>query len=205
MVECEGVEARRKYADGIRRQIAALKSMTQEVLSFARGEESLLLRRVFLNVYVDELAEAARAEVGENGPELVFDAEYADAVRMDSGKISRALLNLVKNAKEALETPRSRAERTAPPRIVVRIRLDEATDQVVFEVEDNGPGIPAAIRATLFEPFVTVGKRHGTGLGLSIVKKIAEQHRGSVDVSSNDQGTVFRLAIPRSPEARPVE
>lgn len=205
MVECEGVEARRKYADGIRRQIAALKSMTQEVLSFARGEESLLLRRVFLNVYVEELAEAARAEVGESGPELVFDAHYTDAVRMDSGKISRALLNLVKNAKEALETARSRPGRTAPPRIVVRIRLEESVDQVVFEVEDNGPGIPAAIRATLFEPFVTVGKRHGTGLGLSIVKKIAEQHRGSVDVTSNEQGTVFRLAIPRCPEARPVE
>jgi signal transduction histidine kinase len=124
---------------------------------------------------------------------------------MDSGKISRALLNLIKNAKEALDASRTRTVRTEGARIVARIRLDESTDQVVFEVEDNGPGIPAAIRATLFEPFVTVGKRHGTGLGLSIVKKIAEQHRGSVDASSNDEGTVFRLAIPRSPAARPVE
>jgi signal transduction histidine kinase len=68
-------------------------------------------------------------------------------------------------------------------------------------VTDSGGGIPAAIRNRLFEPFVTAGKRHGTGLGLANVKKIVEEHEGSVQVRSSPRGTCFTVTLPRALEA----
>ena len=61
---------------------------------------------------------------------------------------------------------------------------------------DNGPGIPASVRSTLFDPFVTAGKSNGTGLGLTLARRIAEEHGGSVCLEeSNREGTEFTLSL----------
>ena len=65
-------------------------------------------------------------------------------------------------------------------------------------MSDNGSGIPASIRSTLFDPFVSSGKPNGTGLGLAIVSKIFHDHDGSVSVeSTSESGTVFLVRMPR--------
>jgi hypothetical protein len=64
---------------------------------------------------------------------------------------------------------------------------------------DNGPGIPASVRRTLFDPFVTAGKPTGTGLGLTLARRIAEEHGGSVClVESNPGRTVFTLSLTKN-------
>jgi len=107
-------------------------------------------------------------------------------VRADQGRLSRALINLVRNAVEAMEGMGN-----------VEIRVQAAGPMIQVEVADNGPGIPLAIRDRVFEPFVTAGKKGGTGLGLTIVKRIVEHHGGRVSFQTESGvGTRFILEVP---------
>jgi nitrogen-specific signal transduction histidine kinase len=68
-------------------------------------------------------------------------------------------------------------------------------DRAVLSIEDNGPGVPAALFETLFTPFVT-GRAQGTGLGLSFVRKTVEEHAGEVRYLSQSSGARFDLSFP---------
>jgi signal transduction histidine kinase len=107
----------------------------------------------------------------------------------DAKKMERALFNLVLNACEAAPD--------GTGAITVDIRSSD--DSFDVRIADNGPGIPAAIRESLFDPFVSSGKLNGTGLGLAIVSKIIHDHHGSVTVEeTSDTGTVFSIKLPRT-------
>jgi signal transduction histidine kinase len=111
----------------------------------------------------------------------------------DPKKLERAFFNLVLNACEA--TPDGEGK--------VTIDIQSRRDTFEVRVIDQGCGIPHAIRATVFDPFVSSGKPNGTGLGLAIVSKIVQDHGGSISLeSSSEEGTVMLVRLPRSP--RPV-
>jgi signal transduction histidine kinase/CheY-like chemotaxis protein len=139
--------------------------------------------------------------------EMVFDLDPAiDPIRIDPAQFEAAVLNLVVNARDAMEGSNRLA------RIEVRshnVRLDTASvadkgvppgDYVEISVSDIGSGIPADLLARIFEPFFTtkeVGK--GTGLGLSQVYGFTRSAGGYVDIQSEvGAGTTFRIRIPRS-------
>jgi signal transduction histidine kinase len=87
----------------------------------------------------------------------------------------------------------------------VKVHLTEVDERIDVTILDNGPGVPASIRRTLFEPFVTAGKSNGTGLGLTLARQIAEQHGGSVCLEeSNPGGTVFILSLTKNRQS-PLE
>jgi signal transduction histidine kinase len=69
-------------------------------------------------------------------------------------------------------------------------------EDVVFEVSDDGPGIPEELRSRLFVPFATGGKPGGTGLGLPIVKQFVTAHDGTINVDSSESGTRFVIRLP---------
>jgi hypothetical protein len=70
--------------------------------------------------------------------------------------------------------------------------------RVIFTIRDNGPGIPDVIQSTLFEPFVTHGKRGGTGLGMAIVLKIITTHKGVIRFdTAPGEGTCFYIDLPQ--------
>jgi CheY-like chemotaxis protein/anti-sigma regulatory factor (Ser/Thr protein kinase) len=102
------------------------------------------------------------------------------------------VVNLVTNAHHAL------LEREQPRYLTVTTRIEAGGEGVHLEVADNGPGIPADVRARIFEPFFTtkpVGK--GTGLGLSLCQNIIAYHGGTVEVSGEPgQGAVFAIKLP---------
>jgi signal transduction histidine kinase len=81
----------------------------------------------------------------------------------------------------------------------VKVDLTEVDERIYLTILDNGPGIPASVRRTLFDPFVTAGKPNGTGLGLTLARRIAEEHGGSVCLEkSNRETTVFTLSLTKN-------
>ena len=110
------------------------------------------------------------------------------------GDINQVVMNICNNAADAMEEAN-----TAHPKLTVRSIFSEEKDKVIIEFEDNGPGIPAAVQARIFDPFFStkdVGK--GTGLGLSISYKIVQGHAGALQIETGDWGTKFKLELPRT-------
>jgi signal transduction histidine kinase len=105
----------------------------------------------------------------------------------DARKLERVFFNLLLNACEAT---------SSHGRITVEMISNER--QFEIRISDDGPGVPVAIRNTLFEPFVSAAKTNGTGLGLAIVSKVIHDHDGTVEVeATSDLGTVILVKLPR--------
>ncbi|MFZ1159735.1 MAG: ATP-binding protein, partial [Candidatus Sulfotelmatobacter sp.] len=86
-------------------------------------------------------------------------------------------------------------DRSGVLRVSVKKSLSGGRDGIEVRIEDTGPGIPAALREQIFNPFVTT-KKTGVGLGLSIVSKIMDGHRGSIRIESGAGGACFVLFFP---------
>ncbi len=107
---------------------------------------------------------------------------------IDARNLESAIYNLLLNACQAATRSIHVPE--------VKVHLTEVDEQICVTISDNGPGVPASVRRTLFDPFVTVGKSNGTGLGLTIARRIAEEHGGSVCLLESNAGrTVFTLSL----------
>ncbi len=111
-----------------------------------------------------------------------------------AGKINQVFMNIINNAVHALS---DHVDDIKDPFICIRT-IANSEDSVSIEIEDNGPGMPESVKQRIFEPFFTtkaVGK--GTGLGLSIVYSIIENHKGTLEVETEQgQGTIFKITLP---------
>lgn len=138
---------------------------------------------------VEEAGALALVGSRERGVRTVFEfSPEAKMVLADGVQIQQVLINLMRNAMEAMRESDRRE-------LTVRTSLDE-NGWVVVEVADTGAGIPDEIAAQLFKPFMTT-KPGGMGVGLSISKRIVESHGGEITVDTNDSGgTTFRFTLP---------
>lgn len=108
--------------------------------------------------------------------------------RADRDQLTQVLVNLVKNAEEALKDKGGQ----------VRVRVKGTETDAIVEVEDTGPGIPPEHRARIFEPYFTT-KEGGTGLGLAIAARILQEHGGKLEVGGEPgQGARFSVVLPRA-------
>ncbi|UZD22563.1 7TM diverse intracellular signaling domain-containing protein [Algoriphagus halophytocola] len=124
---------------------------------------------------------------------IVRDFGELPMVECLAGKINQVFMNIITNAIHALA---DHIDSIKDPLIEIRTRSQ--VEFVSIEIIDNGPGMPAQVKQRIFEPFFTtkaVGK--GTGLGLSIVYSIIENHKGTLEVNSEEgQGTTFKITLP---------
>jgi len=184
MASSDDAEQREKYVDQIQRQFDLMAGMTREVLAFARGDTDLVVRKVYVNRFVEELTTQLGAAVGGRGIDFEVEARYDGIAYFDEQKLMRVFHNLTSNAIEAM-----------PEGGRLRVRVDREGDTLVWSVSDNGPGIPEKVRGRLFELFAT-GRKGGTGLGLAIVKKVVDDHHGTIGVDTGPEGTTFVMKIP---------
>jgi signal transduction histidine kinase len=141
---------------------------------------------------------AAEARLPDSGVKLVSRVAAADQVTADPDQLHRILVNLLRNARQAIE---HQASRTAPGRI--EVSLETVGGSSLIRVSDNGPGVPERIRERLFQPFAGSGRPDSTGLGLAIARELAQGHGGDLSLSvTGDQGTVFELRLPGAPKPK---
>ena len=145
---------------------------------------------------IEEVGGLALVGSREMGVRSVFELSAdAGVVLVDRVQIQQVLMNLMRNALEAMRGSERRE-------LIVRASRDDDRESVMIEVSDTGPGIPDEITDRLFQPFVT-SKANGMGIGLSISKRIVEAHGGEISVARNDAGgATFRFTLPTAGEVQ---
>ncbi|MDC0684001.1 GAF domain-containing protein [Sorangium atrum] len=187
MASAPDAATREDHARLILKQFDVISAMQREVLEFARGERSILVRKVYLTKFFGDIEKQLAHELAGTGVSLSLELEDRGTARFDEAKMTRLLHNLVRNAVEAM--------RPGGGTVTIRAYRDEG--DLAICVADTGKGIPKEIQGRLFQSFVTSGKRGGTGLGLAIVKKIVDEHAGTITVASSDKGAKFTIRLPQ--------
>lgn len=166
-------------------QVARLDRLIAELLEMTRAREPAPA--------ATNLAALLREAAAEQPCESRITVESPESwVLLDSVLLRRALDNLLQNAL-----------RHAPPDRTVLLRATLEAGRLAIEVIDHGPGVPEALRAHLFEPFVT-GHAEGTGLGLAIAREMTEAQGGRLTLANPAHPTVFRIELPAPPSEPPA-
>jgi two-component system OmpR family sensor kinase len=205
--------------------LANLELLEASLRSPAQGEDAAMVASALrssrrMNRLVSDLLLLARADAGRPGPRArcdlagICDDAVAEATPVLDGRklqvecdgplhvegnkeeLHRLALNLLDNA-----------ARHTPPGSTIALRAGPSGSEALLEVEDDGPGIPAELRAHVFERFVRgagpadTATRAGTGLGLAIVQAVATSHGGTAEVTeSKTGGALFRVSLPLAPQ-----
>ena len=168
----------REYADVMVREIDRINHVVTDLLNFSRPM-AIEPEATKLADLIDHVVSLVSADAKNHGIEIHVDCESGiPPMSLDPNQITQALLNLMLNAINAMETGGA---------VGIRASVSHEGEGVEIQVEDNGPGIDPDVQEKIFEPFYTTGER-GTGLGLAMVRKIAENHDGGVGVESPPQG-----------------
>jgi two-component system OmpR family sensor kinase len=172
----------------LREGIARATRVVEQLLTLAREDPEGAthpLTAVDLGALAREVAEAAELAAQARGLELEVDAADQVVVQGDRNALRTLLENLVDNATRYTE------------RGAVRVRVRRENDAAIVEVEDTGPGIPAAERLRVFDRFYRgeTATSGGTGLGLAIVRRIAERHGGRVELLDASGGAGLKVRV----------
>jgi two-component system sensor kinase FixL len=166
-------------------EISRLQKLASEFATISR-KEKYAFRPVDLTQLVDDIVGLQAQHLAQHGIEIhSVLARDLPILSVDGDKIKQALLNLVKNAGEAM-----------PDGGKITIEAFAKGDAVILEITDTGNGIPLDVDA--FEPFMTT-KKEGTGVGLVIVRQILTAHAGKISYRSRPgEGTTFRIELPQN-------
>ena len=177
----------RELCEAIVREVDRLTAITEDYLRFARLPKPQL-QRADLNETVRDLVDFVRPELDANGVEVALSLSPSlPRVPADVAQVRQLLLNLLRNAREAM-----------PGGGHLRVATRGYDGAVEIEVRDAGPGIPAERLQRIFDPFFTT-KERGTGLGLAMAQEIAQEHGGQLTCESVPGSTVFTLRLPSAP------
>jgi signal transduction histidine kinase len=178
-----------RIAGNIYRSSRAIKDMLQQLVDVSRGRmQSPEVCR--LSDVIAAAAETQTPTADNQGVEIVLGVDPAIEVSVEPGRMERVFANLIGNAIEAM-----------PDGGVIEIRARVEAHSVVVMVDDNGPGLPPAVRQRLFQPFVSSAK-NGLGLGLALSRQTVLDHGGDIwledatPAGGANPGAHFRLRLP---------
>jgi signal transduction histidine kinase len=171
--------------------VHGMTDVLESLLIFSRTGRSLHPSYESLPALVDRAAALIRMHPDAHSVAVTIDPFPQLQVWIDARMIERAVCNLLSNAVQAA--------RSGPGAAWVRVGLAESQDFLELNITDSGSGVPESVRDTLFEPFVSGGKKRGIGLGLTIASRVALEHGGSVRLDEvRTEHTTFTLTLPKS-------
>jgi len=178
-----------KYVSDIKRQISRLEEIANNYLQISKIRMNER-EDVDLHKFMEDLETELREHHSSDEVTFVFSVDAGlTTAYLDPQQFQRVFANLVRNSVEAIQLSHKRKGR-------IEMRVARQEGGLEFLVSDNGPGIPAKIQETIFDPFTTT-KSIGTGLGLYLAREIVENHQGSLVIDSAEgQGTRVRITIP---------
>jgi signal transduction histidine kinase len=172
----------------IQEAVLSMTQLLESLLQFACNGRNIPHVRKCVSLVLEKAVAAVKFHPDGRNVTITVGSLPLIEADIDALSLQSAFYNLLLNACQAA------IRSTEVPE--VKVRLVEVDERVYASVLDNGPGISASVRTTLFDPFVTAGKPNGTGLGLTLARRIAEEHGGSVCLEkSNPKGTMFTLSL----------
>lgn len=180
MLEKDAPAELKPQVQKIRAEVRRLENTVRDFLEYARPRASQRERVHVLPIITDLHSHLQQLHPGVTWRIHVPDSALAMA---DEGQLRRLLLNLLRNAIEAVN---GRGE--------IEINAVASPAQFVLSIKDSGPGIPAEIAEKIFEPFFTT-RPQGSGLGLALVRQLAEQNHGRIELVPGAKGAHFRLTL----------
>lgn len=173
--------------DRIHRGIERIAKIVNSLKNFSRLDMELV-GKIDINQSIESAVEILSTQDTKN-VEFIREFGQVPLIECSSNEINRCLLNVLKNAIDAVESHGI---------IKLSTSYDEKKDRIVIEIVDNGHGMSPEVARQVFNPFFTtkpVGS--GTGIGLSLTERIIKEHGGTIDISSKDgEGTTVTMILP---------
>ncbi|MBB5059690.1 signal transduction histidine kinase [Granulicella aggregans] len=183
-----GEEERIELLLEVKEAVRDMTDLIESLLLFSQTGQPLQLHTESLSQIIERTVHSVRQHPECRDVRIVIAPSQRVEVPVDGPKLGRAIYNLVLNACQA-----SRKGAVQP---TVTVALSENEEIIQISVTDTGTGVPAAIRDTLFQPFVSSGKVNGTGLGLTVAQHIAQEHGGEVKVEDiSTEETTFSIIL----------
>ena len=189
-LDAETLGMLRQAAQRIAEQAERAGRVIKSVHAFVRRREQSR-EAVRADVLLDAVLPLVRLQARKSGAQIEIDiTDPPPRVVCDRTMVEQVLLNLTRNAIQAMENAPDPSQR------VLTLRVHPQHPRWIgFSVIDRGPGIPAEVAQRLFTPFFTT-RSEGMGLGLSLCRTVIEQHGGALDFQNLAVGTEFRFTLP---------
>jgi len=180
-------EQMRQTGQHIHKAAKRMEQLLSEVGQVARSEPGQKTRCALAEL-VNGAVESQQEKAGSRKVTIRQNIDAGLIANCQKSRVERVLVNLIANAIEVL-----------PEGGEITIEAARAGSALLIDVGDNGPGIPKEIRAKLFEPFVTAGKKNGLGLGLALARQAMIDQGGDLALVPGEKGARFRLTLPGAP------
>ncbi len=192
-IKRDDTEKLKKGWDTIKRNIGRTSNLVMDLLSYSKEREPEY-EACEPNEIVNDVYELVKNKAGENQVDIVIETDDTiGEVIMDPGIIHEVLLNLASNAVDACLFDEDLSKHWT-----VNLKTEKEPGNIIkFEVSDNGAGMDQEVLQKLFTSFFSTKGHRGTGLGLMVTRKLIEEHRGKINVTSRlDEGTNFTVRLP---------
>jgi signal transduction histidine kinase len=183
-------EERIRNLNLIHREISRLSDMAYEILDFVRGDLILKPETLILEEFIAEVYHFLEIDFEYAKVDFILDLKYTGKVFFDPEKVRRVIVNLAKNALEAMYDKKRKYTFT--------VHSEKIKQKLHLSFEDNGPGLPESVQERIFQTFATEGKVNGTGIGLYMAKWTMDTHKGEIQYKTErGKGTTFTLIFSR--------
>ena len=182
-------EVSKEFAQRLRKQLLDLEKLSQDMLRFISNRPNKTIL-VSAKQIIDEAIASIQALYESNHVQLKIECDIPPSTMLlvEPKSIPNAIVAILENALSVSKPA---------DQVLMQARVE--SKKLVIIIEDQGPGVAAAIIDSLFEPFSTTSA-NGTGLGLSIAKNTIEAHRGSIAVENSAKGAIFKIILPITSE-----